>query len=160
MSVSNEETPMQSEQPYEFSRDELRAIEHHRKLELGEQDEVFGTVFSQSAHFSYFPLAKVQGTEWVRRNAWGEIAIDAGRIAAAGGSKRTGVFAVPEVFVVDGAPLGSLRGTIIVLQDAGFSDDEVIDWLLADEESIGAAPIEALRRGRKAEVRRVAQTLA
>ena len=39
-------------------------------------------------------------------------------------------------------------------------DDEVIDWLLADEESIGAAPIEALRRGRKAEVRRVAQTLA
>mgnify|MGYP001009310600 FL=1 len=76
------------------------------------------------------------------------------------GSKRTGVFAVPEVFVVDGAPLGSLRGTIIVLQDAGFSDDEVIDWLLADEESIGAAPIEALRRGRKAEVRRVAQTLA
>ena len=76
------------------------------------------------------------------------------------GSKRTGVFAVPEVFVVDGAPLGSLRGTIIVLQNAGFSDDEVIDWLLADEESIGAAPIEALRRGRKAEVRRVAQTLA
>ena len=76
------------------------------------------------------------------------------------GSKRTGVFAVPEVFVVDRAPLGSLRGTIIVLQDAGFSDDEVIDWLLADEESIGAAPIEALRRGRKAEVRRVAQTLA
>ena len=82
MSVSNEETPMQSEQPYEFSRDELRAIEHHRKLELGEQDEVFGTVFSQSAHFSYFPLAKVQGVEWVRRNAWGEIAIDAGRISA------------------------------------------------------------------------------
>ena len=43
---------------------------------------------------------------------------------------------------------------------SAVSDDEVIDWLLADEESIGAAPIEALRRGRKAEVRRVAQTLA
>ena len=43
------------------------------------------------------------------------------------GSKRTGVFAVPEVFVVDGEPLGSLRGTVIVLQDAGFSDDELID---------------------------------
>jgi len=76
------------------------------------------------------------------------------------GSKRTGVFAVPEVFVVDGAPLGSLRGTIIVLQDAGFSDDEVIDWLLAEDDSIGLPPIEALRRGRKSEVRRVAQTLA
>ena len=56
------------------------------------------------------------------------------------GSKRTGVFAVPEVFVVDGAPLGSLRGTIVVLQDAGFSDDAVIDWLLAD-----SAPTDLLR---------------
>lgn len=76
------------------------------------------------------------------------------------GSKRTGVFAVPALFVVDGAPLSSLRGTVIVLQDAGFSDDELIDWLLSEEESIGLAPIEALRRGRKSEVRRVAQTLA
>lgn len=76
------------------------------------------------------------------------------------GSKRTGPFAVPAVFIVDGAPLASLRGTVIVLQDAGFSDDEVIDWLLAEEESIGLSPIEALRRGRKSEVRRVAQTLA
>lgn len=76
------------------------------------------------------------------------------------GSKRTGVFAVPSVFIVDGAPLASLRGTVIVLQDAGFTDDEVIDWLLHDEESIGSAPIEALRRGRKSEVRRIARTLA
>lgn len=76
------------------------------------------------------------------------------------GSKRHGAFAVPEVFIVDGAPLASLRGTIIVLQDAGFSDDELIDWLLAEEESIGLAPIEALRRGLKSEVRRVAQSLA
>ena len=76
------------------------------------------------------------------------------------GSKRTGVFAVPALFIVDGAPLSSLRGTVIVLQDAGFSDDELIDWLLSEEESIGLTPIEALRRGRKSEVRRVAQTLA
>ena len=76
------------------------------------------------------------------------------------GSTRTGRFAVPAVFIVDGAPLSSLRGTVIVLQDAGFSDDELIDWLLAEEEAIGLAPIEALRRGRKSEVRRVAQTLA
>ena len=76
------------------------------------------------------------------------------------GSKRGGVFAVPAAFVVDGEPLASLRGTVIVLQDAGFTDDELIDWLLAEEVSLGLAPIEALRRGRKSEVRRVAQTLA
>ncbi|MFT4051556.1 MAG: Rv2175c family DNA-binding protein [Microbacterium sp.] len=76
------------------------------------------------------------------------------------GSKRTGAFAVPSAFIVDGAPLPSLRGTVIVLQDAGFTDDELIDWLLAEDDSIGIAPIEALRRGRKSEVRRVAQSLA
>jgi Rv2175c C-terminal domain of unknown function len=76
------------------------------------------------------------------------------------GSRRDGPLKVPAVFIVDGHPISSLRGTAIVLHDAGFSDDEVIDWLLAPEESIGLAPIEALRAGRKAEVRRVAQTLA
>lgn len=76
------------------------------------------------------------------------------------GSRRHGALAVPAVFIVDGKPLASLRGTVIVLGDAGFSDDEAIDWLLSPEESIGVSPIEALRAGRKSEVRRVAQTLA
>lgn len=76
------------------------------------------------------------------------------------GSRRSGVFAVPSVFIVDGQPLSSLRGTIIVLQDAGFSDDEVIDWLLAPEEELGRSPIDALLAGHKSAVRRVARTLA
>ncbi len=76
------------------------------------------------------------------------------------GTKRDGVLAVPSVFVVDGHPLSSLRGTVFVLHDAGFSDDEAIDWLLTPEDTIGVAPIEALLAGRKSEVRRVARTLA
>jgi len=76
------------------------------------------------------------------------------------GSRRSGVFAVPSVFIVDGHPLPSLRGTIIVLQDAGFSDDEVVDWLLADEETLGRSPIAALLAGHKSAVRRLARTLA
>ncbi len=75
------------------------------------------------------------------------------------GSRRNGAFAVPEVFLTDEGPLASLRGTVIVLQDAGFSDDEAIDWLLGHEDLIGRAPIAALRAGHKSEVRRVAQTL-
>ena len=55
--------------------------------------------------------------------------------------------------------LASLHGTLIVLHDRGFTDDETIEWLLTPEESIGLAPIEALRAGRKSEVRRVAQSL-
>lgn len=76
------------------------------------------------------------------------------------GTRRTGVFTVPALFIVDGRPLSSLRGTIIALQDAGFDDDALIDWLLAPEDTLGRAPIEALLAGHKSEVRRVARTLA
>jgi hypothetical protein len=76
------------------------------------------------------------------------------------GSRRDGALKVPAVFIVDGHPLPSLRGTVFVLHDAGFSDDEAIDWLLTPEDTIGIAPIEALLAGRKSEVRRVARTLA
>lgn len=75
------------------------------------------------------------------------------------GSRRDGTLKVPAVFILDGEPIGSLRGTLFVLHDAGFTDDEAIDWLLTSEESIGIPPIEALRAGRKSEVRRVAQAL-
>ncbi len=70
-----------------------------------------------------------------------------------------GVLKVPAAFIAGNEPLGELRGTIVVLGDAGFSDDEAIHWLLTAEDSLGAAPIDALRAGRKAEVRRVAQAL-
>ena len=48
----------------------------------------------------------------------------------------------------------------MVLADAGFSDEEAMHWLLDEDEILGAAPIDALRQGRKSEVRRVAQSLA
>ena len=55
--------------------------------------------------------------------------------------------------------LAALPGTFVVLTDLGFSDEGIIDWLFTVEDSIGVAPIDALRAGRKSEVRRVAQTL-
>ena len=86
------------------------------------------------------------------------------------------VLSVPAAFLVPGhlanpaAPtqpspetpwtvLASLQGTLTVLTDDGFSDAEAIAWLFTTEESLGVAPIEALRAGRKTEVRRVAQAL-
>ena len=56
--------------------------------------------------------------------------------------------------------LASLRGTILVLADAGYSDDDILRWLFQADSSLGIAPIQALRSGRKTEVRRVAQALA
>jgi hypothetical protein len=70
-----------------------------------------------------------------------------------------GELKIPAEFLVDDHPLPSLRGTVIVLLDRGFSTDEVIEWMFAPEETMGEAPIAVLRSGRKSEVRRVAQSL-
>ena len=71
-----------------------------------------------------------------------------------------GVLKVPAEFLRDGAPVPELHGTAIVLADAGFTDAEALEWLIAEDDSLGTSPIAALRAGRKAEVRRVAQALA
>jgi hypothetical protein len=52
------------------------------------------------------------------------------------------------------APLASLQGTVTVLADVGFSDEESIAWLFTPDDMLGTTPIEALRAGRKTEVRR------
>ncbi len=74
--------------------------------------------------------------------------------------RRDGVLMVPEAFIRDGEPLHELRGTLVVLADNGFTDDEAMTWLLETDDVLDAPPIEALRQGRKAEVRRVAQAMA
>lgn len=74
-------------------------------------------------------------------------------------TRRGGVLSIPADFIVDGEPMTELRGTLFVLADAGFTDDEAMDWLLQPEDALGVAPIDALRAGRKAEVRRIAQAL-
>jgi hypothetical protein len=75
-------------------------------------------------------------------------------------TKRDGVLKIPSLFLVGDEPLGELRGTAVVLLDGGFSDDGAIEWLLTHHEVLGTSPIDALRSGRKTEVRRLAQTLA
>lgn len=66
------------------------------------------------------------------------------------------VVAVPERFLQDGAVLPTLMGTVTVLSDAGFSDDEAIQWLFTPDETlpISGAPIDMLHAGRRAEVRK------
>jgi len=57
-------------------------------------------------------------------------------------------------------PIPALHGTIVLLDDARFTDDEIVEWLFAPEETLnGLAPVEALRAGQRAAVRRVAQGL-
>ncbi|PRI11801.1 Rv2175c family DNA-binding protein [Leucobacter massiliensis] len=74
--------------------------------------------------------------------------------------RHEGVLKVPAEFIVDGHPLPPLRGTLLVLLDAGFAEDEAVSWLLAHNEELGERPIAALRGGRKSSVRRATQALA
>ena len=70
-----------------------------------------------------------------------------------------GVLKVPADFIHEGEPLHSLQGTIVLLRDVGFESDELVQWLISDEESLKTSPVVALKAGRKAEVRRIAQAL-
>lgn len=91
-------------------------------------------------------------------------------LAARTGERR--VLTVPERFLreVDGAwaVLPPLAGTISVLRDSGFDDEEAIAWLFTPDPSLnhlgtGAVtptPVDALVAGHKTEIRRRAQALA
>ena len=75
------------------------------------------------------------------------------------GVRRDGVLWVPAIFVGDGAILKGLPGTLSLLADSGFSDDEALRWLFTDDELPGS-PVRALAENRGTEVKRRAQALA
>ena len=67
---------------------------------------------------------------------------------------------VPALFLNGDHVLESLKGTLVVLKDAGFSDEEAITWLYTADDSLPGRPIDALINGQKTEIRRRAQALA
>lgn len=68
--------------------------------------------------------------------------------------------AVPAALIKDGATLPELAGTVTLLRDAGFSDEEALHWLFTPDPTLPGSPVEAMRAGRKTEIRRRAQALA
>jgi Rv2175c C-terminal domain of unknown function len=79
-------------------------------------------------------------------------------IAVRRGERR--VWCVHEQLILDGHPLPDLRGTLVLLADAGYSDEEAVIWLFTPDETIPGTPVDALRAGHKTEIRRRAQALA
>lgn len=75
--------------------------------------------------------------------------------------RRDGILTVPGEFIDPTSTTGvvkGLPGTITVLTDAGFSDEEIVDWLYTADETLPGTPIQALRENRGREVHRRAQT--
>ncbi|PWD49843.1 transcriptional regulator [Serinibacter arcticus] len=75
--------------------------------------------------------------------------------------------AVPEAFLAPDPErpghdevLVPLRGSLTQLADSGYNELETLRWLFTVEETLGEAPIDALRSGRISTARRAAQGLA
>ena len=75
-------------------------------------------------------------------------------------TRINGVKKVPADAIQNGEPLHSLKGTVLVLLDSGFSLESPLEWLYTVEDSLGTTPMAALVAGKKAEIRRLAQALA
>lgn len=75
-----------------------------------------------------------------------------------------GVRGVPQDVLVKGAngwePLPFLQGTLTLLADDGFTAEESLAWLYAEQDELGERPIDALTSGRHHRVNRIASTLA
>ena len=79
-------------------------------------------------------------------------------IAVRRGENR--VLQVPEDFIGDGKVVKGLVGTLTLLKDDGFSDEEMLEWLFTPDPSLPGTPAQALRENRGTEVKRRAQALA
>lgn len=77
----------------------------------------------------------------------------------AGIRQSDGVRRVPAGFVLDGLVVKGLPGALTLLRDAGYTDEEAIQWLHTPDDSLPGTPIEALRSNRGKEVKRRAQAL-
>lgn len=80
--------------------------------------------------------------------------------------RRDGVVGVPSVFFdVDYEPgrsriLKSVSGTIAVLRDGGYDDQEILRWLFTEDPSLPGRPAEVLQGDQAREVVRRAQAMA
>jgi excisionase family DNA binding protein len=70
-----------------------------------------------------------------------------------------GPLMIPADFVQEGEVLTSLPGVITLLRDAGYSDEEALDWLYRPDDTLPGTPVHALAENRGTEVKRRAQAL-
>ena len=59
----------------------------------------------------------------------------------------------------DGTPVKHLPAVITLLRDGRYSDEEVLGWLTAPDDTIPGTPLQALRENRGTEIKRRAQAM-
>ncbi|MFI0236649.1 Rv2175c family DNA-binding protein [Streptomyces sp. NPDC016845] len=67
---------------------------------------------------------------------------------------------VPAAFIDGDKIVKGLTGTLTLLRDDGFSDEEMLEWLFTPDPTLPGTPAQALSENRGTEVKRRAQALA
>lgn len=67
---------------------------------------------------------------------------------------------IPALFLDEDGIIPHLAGTLTILRDGGWSDEELLAWLFTEDDSLPGRPVDHLRRGQRGEVRRRALALA
>lgn len=67
---------------------------------------------------------------------------------------------VPAAFIDGDKIVKGLTGTLTLLRDDGFTDEEMLEWLFTPDDSLPGTPAQALGENRGTEVKRRAQALA
>lgn len=70
------------------------------------------------------------------------------------------VLMVPAAFIDGTKVVKGLVGTLTLLRDDGFSDEEMLEWLFTPDPTLPGTPAQALNENRGTEVKRRAQALA
>ncbi len=67
---------------------------------------------------------------------------------------------LPRILVAAGVPVKGLGSVITLLRDGGYTDPEIVRWLVRPDESLPGTPAQALAENRGTEVKRRAQAAA
>jgi hypothetical protein len=78
-------------------------------------------------------------------------------VAVKRGERR--ILSVPAAFISGDQVLKGLPGTLTLLADNKYTDEEALRWMFTADETLPGTPVQALRDNRGTEVRRRAQAL-
>jgi hypothetical protein len=97
----------------------------------------------------HFDVEVTRVRQWVREGLV---------IAVRRGENR--VLQVPADFIGEDRIVKGLSGTLTLLRDDGFTEEEMVEWLFTPDDTLPGTPAQALRENRGTEVKRRAQALA
>jgi hypothetical protein len=69
------------------------------------------------------------------------------------------IVSVPAAFILGNEVLKGLPGTLTLLADNKYTDEEALRWMFTADDTLPGTPVQALRENRGTEVRRRAQAL-